>query len=62
MPIAWHSSRWRDWCVPKDEKKETDKLWKQQIFVFGYLICFWINKSPSQGIFLPHPGPKIEIK
>ena len=27
MPIAWHPSRWRDWCVPEDEKKETKKLW-----------------------------------
>ena len=23
MPIAWHSSRWWDWCVPEDEKRET---------------------------------------
>ena len=28
MPIAWHPSRWWDWCVPEDEKKETEKLWK----------------------------------
>ena len=27
MPIAWHPSRWRDWCVPEDVKKETEKLW-----------------------------------
>ena len=27
MPIAWHQSRWWDWCVPQDEKKETEKLW-----------------------------------
>ena len=20
-PIAWHPSRWWDWCVPEDEKK-----------------------------------------
>ena len=26
MLIAWHSSRWWDWCVPEDEKKETEKL------------------------------------
>ena len=26
MPIAWHPSRWWDWCVPEDEKKETGKL------------------------------------
>ena len=25
--IAWHPSRWWDWCVPVDEKMETEKLW-----------------------------------
>ena len=24
VPIAWHPSRWWNWCVPKDEKKETE--------------------------------------
>ena len=28
MLIAWHPSRWWDWCVPEDEKQETEKLWK----------------------------------
>ena len=28
MPIAWHPSRWWDWCVPEDEKKEIEILWK----------------------------------
>ena len=26
--VTWHPSRWWDWCVPEDEKKEIDKLWK----------------------------------
>ena len=26
LPIAWHPSRWWDWCFPEDEKKETEKL------------------------------------
>ena len=26
-PIAWHPSRWWDWCMPEDEKQETEKLW-----------------------------------
>ena len=26
--IAWHSSRQWDWCMPEDEKKETEKLWE----------------------------------
>ena len=25
--IACHTSRWSDWCVPENEKKETEKLW-----------------------------------
>ena len=27
MRAAWHPSRWWDWCVPEDEKNETEKLW-----------------------------------
>ena len=26
MPIGWHPSRWWDWCLPNDEKQETEKL------------------------------------
>ena len=26
MPIAWHPSRWWDWCVPNNEKQETEKI------------------------------------
>ena len=33
MPIAWHPSRWWDWCVPADEKKEIEKIF------FELLIC-----------------------
>ena len=28
MPIAWHPSRWWDFCFPDDEKNETEKSWK----------------------------------
>ena len=28
LPIAWHPSRWWDWCVIEDEKRDTEKLWK----------------------------------
>ena len=24
-PIAWHPSRWWDWCIPEDEKQEIEK-------------------------------------
>ena len=26
MPIAWHLSRWWDWCISKDEKRNTEAL------------------------------------
>ena len=29
MPIAWHQSRWWDWCMSEDEKQETKKLWRK---------------------------------
>ena len=27
LPIAWHPSRWQDWCMPEDEKQGIEKLW-----------------------------------
>ena len=33
MPLAWHPSRWWDWCVPNDKKQGTEKLF------FDHLIC-----------------------
>ena len=27
LPIAWHPSRWWDWCVSEDEKRDTEALW-----------------------------------
>ena len=26
LPIAWHPSRWWDWCVREDEKGDAEKL------------------------------------
>ena len=26
-PIAWHPLRWWDWCVPENEKRDTEGLW-----------------------------------
>ena len=34
MPTVWHPSRWWDWCVPENEKKETEKN-----FFFNHPIC-----------------------
>ena len=27
MPIAWHPSRYWDWCISEAEKREAEKLW-----------------------------------
>ena len=27
MPTAWHPSRYQDWRMSEDEKKEMEKLW-----------------------------------
>ena len=27
MPTAWHPSRWWNWCVSEDERRDTEKLW-----------------------------------
>ena len=27
MPIAWHSSRYWDWFMTEDEKKDAEKFW-----------------------------------
>ena len=32
LPIAWHPSRYWDWCISEDETKETEKF-------FDHLIC-----------------------
>ena len=26
MRVAWHASKWWDWCVPEDEKREPPKI------------------------------------
>ena len=36
MLIAWHPSRWWDWCVPNDEKQGQKNCGdKQDLFVSG---------------------------
>ena len=27
LPIAWYPSRFLDWCIPEDEKREIEKRW-----------------------------------
>ena len=26
MLVAWHPTRWWDWCISEDEKKEIDPI------------------------------------
>ena len=28
IPVTWHPSRWWDWCVHEDDKKDAEKLWQ----------------------------------
>ena len=44
MLIAWHPSRWWDWCLDEDEKKETENCRHK----YG-LFCVW---WPGTKIFL----------
>ena len=50
MPIAWHTSRWWDWCVPEDEKKRDRKI-------VGINMDPFVSCDPIQKID-PHPAPK----
>ena len=45
MPIAWHPSRWWDWCVPEDEKKETK--------IMGINIDLLVSGDRIQNFFDP---------
>ena len=27
MPAAWHPTRWWDWCMPEDNKKEINPFY-----------------------------------
>ena len=27
LPIAWHPSKYWDWCISEDEKSDAEKLW-----------------------------------
>ena len=29
MTIAWHPKRWWYWCLPEDEKKETEPIFTE---------------------------------
>ena len=26
IPVSWHPSRWSDWCISEDEKRDTEAL------------------------------------
>ena len=53
MPIAWHPTRWWNFCIPEDEKKELEPSCFEQCF-----SCISSIQYGSIGTF----GPKIYIK
>ena len=31
MPAVWHASRWWNWCMSEDEKKEVDPMFIEDL-------------------------------
>ena len=31
VPIAWHPTKWWDWCIVEDEKKEIDSIFTDKV-------------------------------
>ena len=31
MPVAWHPTRWWDWCMSEDENKEIDPIFTDKV-------------------------------
>ena len=31
MPVAWHPTRWWDWCLPEDEKEGTERIFTDEV-------------------------------
>ena len=31
MPVAWYPARWQDWCLPVDEKVETEPIFTNKV-------------------------------
>ena len=29
MHVAWYPTKWWDWCLPEDEKKETEMIFTE---------------------------------
>ena len=46
LPIAWHPSRYWDWCVPQDEKKRNRKIWGIKI----HFLCLVTRYKKSFGL------------
>ena len=44
MPVAWHPTRWGDWCVSEAEKKGKKNFFNQWKVVQSYWYCFNKNK------------------
>ena len=31
MPVAWHPTRWWDWCLPEDKKKGMEPIFTNKV-------------------------------
>ena len=34
MPVAWHPTRWWNWCLPEDEKKRVEPIFTDRVGKF----------------------------
>ena len=30
IPVAWHPTRWLDWCMPEDEERKTEPIFNDK--------------------------------
>ena len=31
MPVAWHPTKWWNWCLPEDEKKGIEQVFTDKV-------------------------------
>ena len=43
-PVAWHPSKWWDWCMSEDEKKEIDPMFIEDLVKCVSVVYNWGEK------------------
>ena len=41
MPVAWHPTRWWNWCLPEDEKKRVEPIFTDRVGKFLKVGAKW---------------------